>query len=55
MRISARAKIRVVVQLALTIFLTPICAAVVFLSLGSVSAQKFAAVWLGIVLGYWFK
>jgi hypothetical protein len=55
MRIPARAKIRVVVQVALTVILTPICLAVVLFSLGTPSAQKFAAAWLGAVLGYWFK
>jgi hypothetical protein len=51
----AQAKIRAVVQAALTVILTPICLAVVLLDLGTPSAQKFAAVWLGVVLGYWFK
>jgi|GEM_PF-5064589 len=55
MRIPAHAKIRVVVQVALTVTLTPLCLAVVLLELGSPSAQKFAAAWLGAVLGYWFK
>ena len=55
MRIPAQAKVRVVVQVALTIVLTPICLVVLLLDLGTPSAQKFAAVWLGAVIGYWFK
>jgi hypothetical protein len=55
MRIPAKAKVRVVVQVALTLVLTPICLVVVLLSLGTPAAQKLAAAWLGAVLGYWFK
>ena len=55
MRFPTHAKVRVVVQLALTIVLTPICLVVVLLDLGTPSAQKFAAVWLGAVIGYWFR
>jgi hypothetical protein len=55
MRIPTQARVRVVVQVALTIVLTPICLVVVLLDLGTPSAQKFAAAWLGAVIGYWFK
>ena len=55
MRIPPKAKVRVVVQVALTLVLTPICLVVLLLSLGTPAAQKFAAAWLGAVLGYWFK
>jgi hypothetical protein len=55
MRIPAQAKVRIVVQVGLTLILTPICLVVVLLSLGTPSAQKFAAAWLGAVIGYWFK
>jgi hypothetical protein len=55
MRIPARAKIRVVVQVALTIILTPICLVMVLLSLGTPAAQKVAAAWVEAVPGYWFK
>jgi hypothetical protein len=55
MQIPTRAKIRALVQLLLTIFLTPFCVVVVLMSLGTPSAQKFAALWVGMVLGYWFK
>jgi len=55
MQIPAQAKVRVVVQVALTLILTPICLVVVLLDLGTPSAQKFAAAWLGAVIGYWFK
>jgi hypothetical protein len=55
MRIPAQAKVRILVQVALTLILTPICLVVVLLDLGTPNAQKFAAAWLGAVLGYWFK
>jgi hypothetical protein len=55
MRFPTHAKVRVVAQVALTIILAPICLVVVLLDLGTPSAQKFAAVWLGAVIGYWFK
>jgi hypothetical protein len=55
MRIPAQAKVRILVQVALTLILTPICLVVVLLGLGTPSAQKFAAGWLGAVIGYWFK
>ena len=55
MRIPAQARIRILVEVALTLILTPICLVVVLLDLGTPSAQKFAAAWLGAVIGYWFR
>jgi hypothetical protein len=53
--IPPRAQLRALVQTGLTILLTPFCLASVFFELGPPSSQKFAAAWLGAVIGYWLK
>jgi hypothetical protein len=50
-----RSQVRLLVQLGLTIVLTPTALAVLIGSVGTPNLQKIAAGWMGVILGYWLK
>jgi hypothetical protein len=50
-----RSQVRFLVQVGLTVVLTPVALVVLLVGVGEPALQKVAAGWMGVLLGYWLR